>query len=153
MYAFVSHAVADKHFIDTVRGLLRRNGITPLIAEDDVSMSETVSEKVERYIRQSQLALVLLTKNGNASRFVQQEIGYLESQKKPMLVLVEKGLEKDVTGFLYGRDFVTVDPEDIESGLIKAEEKIAGFVRRWWKGMIVLAVIVIVVILWAFSRN
>lgn len=60
-------------------------------------------------IQQSDLVLAVLSSDGFASGFVQQEIGYAHG-KKPILILVERGLESRVSGFMYGRDQVVIDP-------------------------------------------
>ena len=156
MNIFVSHSMRDKNLTDRLRGLIKKNGFTPLIAEDETSLSETITQKVERLIADSELAVVLLTRNGNSAGFVQQEVGYLQKSAKPMLLLVEKGLEKDVSGFLYGRDFLTVDPDDIDSGLRSTEERILSFEFLWRQkraiGTIIF-VILVAVLVWIAAKS
>ena len=69
-------------------------------------------------IKDSAVALFLLTANGDESKFVQQEIGYVQSIKKPALYIVQKG--KQVTGFAYGRDYIELDPENPDEAIKKA---------------------------------
>lgn len=157
MNIFVSYSRKDKSIIvDKIRQVIRRNGFTPLIAEDDLSLSETITEKVERLINSSELAVVVLTKNGQSTAFVQQEIGYLQKSKKPMLILVEKGIEEEVSGFLYGRDYLTIDPEDLETALTKTEERILSFNLLWKRGKFIAVAVLTVFVLfliWGFSRG
>lgn len=156
MNIFVSHSSKDKNFIERIRDLIRKHGFTPLIAEDEISLSETINQKVERLIGNSELAVVALTRNGSSASFVQQEIGYLQKAQKPMLVLVEKGLEHEVEGFLYGRDYLTMDPNDLDAAFSTTEQKIISFGYIWEKrrqvSLFVLLVLAIV-IAWGLLRS
>lgn len=62
----------------------------------------------------------MLTQNGFNSNFVQQEIGYAKSLKKPHLYIVEKGLQKKITGFAFGKDFIELDPINPNVAIKKA---------------------------------
>ncbi len=108
MKVFVSHSLQDP-FKASISQVLRAVGAIPYFAEHEYSTSETVSQKIEREIRECDIFLALLTFQGLQSNFVQQEIGVAHTLKKRRIVLVERGLEGAVGGFLYGADFVTLD--------------------------------------------
>ena len=157
MKIFVSYSSKDKNtIVERIRQVITKNGFTPLIAEDNNSLSETITQKVERLINDSELAVVVLTQNGQSTAFVQQEIGYLKKAEKPMLLLVEKGLEKEVGGFLYGRDYLIVDPNDVESALNKTEERILSFGFLWRRKKLIgvfLLLIVAVCFIWGLAKR
>lgn len=62
-------------------------------------------------IDDSDLALILLTKDGFNSNFVHQEIGYVQKAQKRRIIVVEKGYESKVTGFIYGNDYISYMPD------------------------------------------
>jgi hypothetical protein len=112
MKVFISHSMIDKNLVSALDSVARSLRIQPLIAEHSVSMT-SITEKVEKMILESDLVIVVLTRDGFNSNFVQQEIGYAKG-KKPLLLLVERGYEKSVSGFVYGHDFISVDPWNLQ---------------------------------------
>jgi hypothetical protein len=118
MKVFLSHAIVDKDLIIALKIRCSKNGLQLLIAEHSIGLNKTITEKIELMIRDSAVALFLLTANGDESKFVQQEIGYVQSIKKPALYIVQKG--KQVTGFAYGRDYIELDPENPDEAIKKA---------------------------------
>lgn len=132
MKIFVSHALKDKRLLNDVKINLESVGIKLLIAEHYQDLEHTVSEKIENMIISCDVGLVLLTTAGFNSKFVQQEIGYLKANKKPILQVIQKGLEKRITGFTYGRGFILLDPKFPELAI----EKIKNFLLKYWKKLI-----------------
>ena len=130
MKIFVSHAISDKKLIGRLSISLKPYGITLLIAEHSVSMSVSVTTKIEKMINTCDAALILLTKNGFNSSFVQQEIGYLTKAKKPMLKVIEKGFEKKITGFIYGHDFINYDPKNPDDAIKKITNKFNAYYKK-----------------------
>ena len=110
MKIFVSHALKDHELIKGVKKTLEPLGITLYIAEHYVDLERTVTEKIENMIKTSNVALILLTENGFNSNFVRQEIGYINCLKMPCLQLVQVGIEKKLTGFIFGKDYILYDP-------------------------------------------
>ena len=64
--------------------------------------------------------VVLLTRNGIRSNWVQQEIGYAIRAGKPIIPLVEKEVDPKVLGALQGKDRIEYDPLQPQGALIKA---------------------------------
>jgi hypothetical protein len=93
-------------------------------------MSHTITEKIERMILNCDVCLVLLTNEGYNSHFVQQEIGYIKSLKKPFLQVIQKGLENKIRGFNYGKDYVQLDEADPNYAIAKVERILMSYWRR-----------------------
>lgn len=129
MKIFISHALVDQELIKGIKQSLEPHGLTLFIAEHYEDIERTITEKIENMIKQSDIALILLTKNGYKSVFVQQEIGYIQSQKKPYLQVVQTGLEKKIKGFNYGRGYVLLDPKQPNLAL----EKVKRSLLSYWK--------------------
>jgi nucleoside 2-deoxyribosyltransferase len=88
MKIFISHAIKDAELIENIKVYLEPHNIDLLIAEHYIDTQNTITHKIENMIKVCDVALFLLTENGFNSHFVHQEIGYIQSLKKPMLQLV-----------------------------------------------------------------
>ncbi|MCD4744910.1 MAG: toll/interleukin-1 receptor domain-containing protein [Bacteroidales bacterium] len=130
MRIFVSHAIEDNKLISDLKLTLEPHGLELLIAEHypDIDYS-TVTVKIERMIKSCNVALFLLTKNGFNSKFVQQEIGYIKSSRIPYLQVVENGIEKEITGFNFGKGFIQYSPNEPQTAL----DKVKRFLLNYWK--------------------
>ena len=109
MKVFISHSMKDKNLVDALRSIAASLVIEPLIAEHIVDVQNTITAKIQSMILDSDLVLVVLTQEGFNSTFVQHEVGFATG-KKPILILVEKGYESKMSGFVYGSDYVSIDP-------------------------------------------
>jgi hypothetical protein len=109
MKVFISHSMKDKNLVDALHSIAASLGIEPLIAEHILDVQNTITAKIQSMILDSDLVLVVLTREGFNSTFVQHEVGFATG-KKPILILVEKGYESKMSGFVYGRDYVSIDP-------------------------------------------
>lgn len=128
MRIFVSHAIKDSKLINDLKSNLEPHGLELLIAEHhpDIKYS-TITEKIENMIKSSNVALFLLTKNGFNSNFVQQEIGYIRSSKIPHLQVVEKGIEKKITGFIYGKGYIEYSPDDPNKTIFQIKDTLLKY--------------------------
>ena|GEM_PF-5905985 len=124
MNIFVSHSLTDKELIKNLQSTLEPHGIKLYIAEHHVDINRTITEKIEGMIRSCDIALILLTENGYNSNFVHQEIGYIKSCEKPILQLIQFGIEKKLSGFTYGRDYITYDPLEPKKAISAIENKL-----------------------------
>lgn len=122
MKIFVSHSMKDNKLISDLVSELEPHGLKLLIAEHVVALDMTITEKIESMIHESELAMILLTGNGANSDFVKQEIGFISALKKKFLIIVEKGFESKVQGFIYGYDFISFDPADTSSVIRKIKK-------------------------------
>lgn len=129
MKIFVSHSLKDQQLINDLKRKLEPLGIVLAIAEHHIDLKQTITSKIEQLISQSDIALFLLTQEGNNSNFVQQEIGYIKKCGKPSLIVVQKGYESKVTGFIYGHDHIIYDPTQPDTTL----EKIKEVLLKYWR--------------------
>ena len=63
--------------------------------------------------------VVLLTRNGIRSNWVQQEIGYALKIGKPLIPLVEKGVTQKDLAALQGKKYIEYDPYQPRQALVK----------------------------------
>lgn len=84
-------------------------GMDVYLAEHDVQPGQSLAEKIRLAILQSDAVVVLLTKAGAASAYVQQEIGVAVAAGKPLVPIVQDGPEN--LAMLDGVEYVSFDPE------------------------------------------
>ena len=122
MKVFLSHAISDRNLIENLRIKCSSVGLQLLIAEHYVSVKETITDKIEAMIKDSQIALFLLTEKGSNSDFVKHEIGWVKGLNKPALYIVEKG--QKITGLVYGKDYIQLDPNEPGLAIDKAIKRL-----------------------------
>ncbi|MFK5108432.1 hypothetical protein ACI394_28210, partial [Klebsiella pneumoniae] len=88
---------------------------------------KNITDKIESMINNCHLALILLTENGYNSHFVQQEIGYINSKRKPYLQIVQEGFQQKIKGFNYGKGYILIDPANPTTAIEKAKRIILDY--------------------------
>lgn len=130
MNIFLSHAIADQDLIKTIQKTLEPYKIKFLIAEHTRDHELNITEKIEALIRKSDIGLVLLTESGYNSHFVQQEIGYIKSLKKPFIQVIQKGFESKIKGFNFGKDYILLDLNNSNVALNQLREDLLKFFNK-----------------------
>ena len=120
MKVFLSHSIKDKQLILKMKAHCQAKGMQLLVAEHSISLNKSITEKIKAMIKESQVVVFLMTKNGFNSKFVQQEIGYVESLGRARLFIVEKGQQQQITGFHFGHDYIELDPINPNIAIKKA---------------------------------
>jgi hypothetical protein len=106
---FISHSVRDQSLVILLENLLSKFGISVFVAEWYLSPGEPIDKKVFEQIESSDCIVVLLTQNGIRSNWVQQEIGYSLKLNKPIIPIVEKGINSQDLGALQGKEYIEFD--------------------------------------------
>lgn len=132
MKVFVSHSMKDQSILQGIKNTLNAHGIELFIAEHEIDMQNSITEKIKGMIESSNVALILLTRNGIKSGFVREEIGYLEAKKIPSLIIFEKGVEKEYGGFKFGHDYIELDSDYPDMTI----EKVKRVLLEHWNNLI-----------------
>ncbi len=117
---FVSHSMRP-HDLPLLRGVcehLSHHGISYYLAERDWRFGERLPPRVENEIKRSDCVFGFLTREGQSSDYVNQEISVALSAKKAVIPVLEKGT--DLKGFRSGLDYVELDrlaPQDCATKL------------------------------------
>jgi len=90
---FISHSVKDIFLIRQLAKHLDNYGVDVIIAEDIRTPGVKLDDKFYGLIRESHLVLGILTKNGVNSEWVKKEINYAYKLNKPIIPLVEEGIQ------------------------------------------------------------
>lgn len=131
MKIFISHSTKDKKLLKGLKQSLEPHGLILLIAEHCSDLTRSTSQKIEGMINECDIALVLLTEHGFNSTFVQQEIGYIRKADKPLLQVVQKGIERKISGFNFGHDYISLDMTSKD----KAIERVRNTLLDHWSNL------------------
>ncbi len=104
---FFSHGTADYPIVESFKNELEQMNSEVYLFEHDRQPN-----KVQKNIDRADIVTVLLTKQSEHSAYVQQEIGYAERARKPILPLVETGTDPNSLAMLTGRQYISFDPSD-----------------------------------------
>lgn len=118
--AFLSHSAKDENLVRLVARNLEVNNIAPIIALDvrPSQHPQLITEKVKTLLQQSDCVIAFLTKAGVESGWVQQEIGF-SLDKKPIIPIVESGVQPSQLAFLHGTEFIPIERGDISKSMLK----------------------------------
>ncbi len=120
---FISHSTRDQGLVIALANLLSKYGVKVFVAEWYLTPGERLDKKVSEQIVNSDCVIVLLTRNGMRSNWVQQEIGYALNagfgKNKPLIPIVEKGIESKELGALMGREYIEYDSYQPQEALIR----------------------------------
>jgi nucleoside 2-deoxyribosyltransferase len=116
---FISHSTQDRGLVTSLAKLLSEFGIEAFVAEWYLSPGKRLDKKVFEQIEKSDCVVALLTRNGIRSNWVHLEIGYA-LHSKPVIPIVEKGIDSKDLAALQGREYIEYDPHQYQQALIKA---------------------------------
>jgi hypothetical protein len=101
---FLSYPRADLWLAYKIQKILAEAGIFVYLAELYPEPGVTLWEKIKGMIQNSDVVIVLWTKNAKNSAFVNQELGCAEALNKLIIPLVEQGVAPK--GLLVGREYI-----------------------------------------------
>lgn len=116
---FISHSTRDQGLVIYLANLLNKFEVKPVVAEWYLTPGESLDKKVFEQIRRSDCVVALLTCNGIRSSWVQQEIGYSLEQGKPIIPIVEKGIDPKDLAALEGKEYIEYDRYQYQQALGK----------------------------------
>lgn len=116
---FISHSTTDQGLVIALSNLLSKYGAEVFVAEWYLAPGEQLAKKIFEQIRNADCVVVLLTRNGVRSGWVQQEIGYAFSSQKPLIPLVEKGVDSKDLDSLQGREYIEYDSDQPQRALVR----------------------------------
>ena len=116
---FISHSTRDRGLVISLSHLLSEFGVDVHVAEWYLTPGEHLDRKVFKLIQGANCVVVLLTRNGVRSNWVHQEVGYALKSNKPIIPLVERGLNERDLGALLGTEYIEYDPGQPEAALLK----------------------------------
>jgi hypothetical protein len=116
---FISHSTRDWKLAITLANILTKFGIKVFVAEWYLTPGQKLDRKVFTNLDNADCVVVLQTRNGIRSNWVQQEIGYALKIGKPLIPLVEKGVTQKDLAALRGKKYIEYDPYQPRQALVK----------------------------------
>jgi len=111
---FLSYPREDLWLAYKIQKILAEIGVYVYVAELFPEPGMTLWEKIKAMIENSDLVIVLWTKNALSSAFVNQELGFAEARQKLIVPIVEK--EVTTHGLLNGKEHIVFERgRDIET--------------------------------------
>ena len=90
---FLSHSGKDGAWIKYIAQRAAAIGVEAYLYEHDPQPGRSIAEKVKQAIAKTDALVVLLTRDGQASTYVQQEIGFAEAKSIDSISRIESYIE------------------------------------------------------------
>lgn len=116
---FISHSTRDRGLVIALARLFSKLGVEVFVADWNLTPGERIDKRVFREIEDADCVVVLLTKNGMRSNWVQQEIGFALQKRRPLIPLVEKGTDRRELAFLQLNNYIEYDPLQPEQAMMR----------------------------------
>ena len=106
---FFSHSGKDGAWTKYIAERAKALGVEAYLYEHDPQPGQLIAGKVKQAIARADALVVMLTKDGQGSPYVQQEIGFAEAKGKLIVPLVEPGVNENGLAMLQGREYIPFD--------------------------------------------
>ncbi|MGO9641881.1 MAG: toll/interleukin-1 receptor domain-containing protein [Candidatus Acidiferrales bacterium] len=114
---FLSHSSTDAGWVKWIAANAERFGIEVYLYEHDPQPGRLVADKIQAQIQTCDALVVLLTGDSQSSSYVQQEIGAAKALKKPVIPLVQPGVNQASLAMLQGVEYINFDFHNPQAAL------------------------------------
>jgi TIR domain-containing protein len=125
---FLSHSAHDLEHVALVKRQIEALGVDVYLAEHDLRPGTSIAAKVQGAIEACHALVVLITSNSIDSAFVQQEVGLARAFGKPIVPIVEKGVDTSRLGILRELEYLELDLDRPEVALAKVSASLQPLV-------------------------
>jgi hypothetical protein len=126
---FLSHSMADREHVEVVQRQIEALGVDVYLAEHDPRPGTSIAERVERALRQCHAVVVLITTNSVDSAYVQQEVGLARANRKPIVPVVDKRVDKARLGLLTEVEWLEIDLDEPAEALARVTQSLQPMVQ------------------------
>ena len=100
---FLSYSDPDKNKLRAIRNAIKKRweGLDPIIVAERRKVGQNLADKVKSCVLEADCIMPILTRKSIYSQWVNQEIGFAEAMKRPVIPLVEKSLFDKLKGFIH----------------------------------------------------
>lgn len=122
---FISHSVGKEEnlVVNHLSAALSGAGVPNYLAMHDRQPGVRLSEKVKAHIGDSHVLIAVLTRKGDESSWVHDEIGYALGKGLRVVALLERGLKLD--GMHEGAEYISFDPTNPGADIVTLSERLA----------------------------
>lgn len=153
---FLSHSSKDKKFVDTITSFAKLIDIKVYRYDHDIQPGVNLSDKLKQAMKKADAFIVLLSEASQFSPYVHQEIGMAEISNKPIIPLVQEGLNQDCLAMLQGKEYIPFDFNNPMDSLSKLNNHLKKLVRKKQSEQyqkITSVILLIILIIYAKSRD
>jgi hypothetical protein len=119
----------DQAVVELLKQQIEALGVELYLAEHDPQPGRLLADKVSEAIGRSDAVVVLLTANGAAAPFVQQEIGIARQAGKLIVPIVQEGIDGNALAMLAGVERIEVDFTNPAEALATVTAKLQPLVQ------------------------
>ena len=158
---FLSHSVKDTMIIREIKEEFKDKDVDLYIAEDNPDPGIVLREKIKKAIERCDIFLLLVTKEGSRSRWVNSEIGIALEAKKRIIPMVQEGAE--VPSTILDLERINFETEDTDGAIKSLHKFLLEFRNKKdnldlsklfdWIEAILLLVLIIVLFARLFSKK
>lgn len=148
MEVFISHADADKDIAENIKELIENAGAVAKLSTYEIDPTKTVINKIKDAIRNSDVGVILWTKNSKGREWILQEAGALAITNKPLTVFVADDTEP-MGGIVKDLQYIRLNDEH-------AIEQYVTWIKKTIKNELISSLLLIIVggiALWWFSKK
>src|SRR5450631_3067324 len=122
-----SHASADRSLGEAIKTRVAHLGVETWLAEHDHQAGRRLEDKVHAALRRSTLLVVLLTRAGFDSHYVQQEIGAARHAGTLVIPMVDLTVDTDNDmAMLEGVEWISFDPDAPADAISQLTDQVAA---------------------------
>src|SRR5438876_12207767 len=119
---FLSHTAADADLVADVKRAAKALDMEVYAYEDDLHAGANVGDKLLREIDACDALVALLTKAGSQRHAITLEVGCALKAGKPIIAIVEDGVDFQGYTLLQGREYVPLDRAKPQNALLAVQE-------------------------------
>ena len=99
---FLSYSEFDKKKLKALRNAMKkRDELDPIVVSERRKVGQSLTDKVKQCMQEADCLMPILTRKSISSQWVNQEIGFAEALKIPIIPLVEECLLDKLKGFIH----------------------------------------------------
>jgi hypothetical protein len=117
LLVFVIHSEDDFPIFKMVEEQAKSHDIKFLLAELMPEPGLLLTNKIDRLLRESNLVLVIWSKTGQDSIWVNQEVGFVKALNKRIVPFIETGVQPQA--FLVGLEWIEYNKDQPEKGIVR----------------------------------
>jgi len=99
---FLSYSELDKNKLKALKSAIKkRGGLVPIVVSERRKVGQSLADKVKGCMQEADCLIPILTRKSISNQWVNQEIGFAEALKIPIIPLVEESLLNKLKGFIH----------------------------------------------------
>ena len=126
---FLSYSELDKNKLKALRNAIKkRDGLDAIVVAERRKVGQSLADKVKECMYEADCLMPILTRQSIDNQWVNQEIGFAEALKRPIIPLVERSLLDKLKGFIHKQ----MDLPFAFTGVELDSKKEARSFRKWY---------------------